>query len=244
LASEAKGHRFEPCRAYHLHLAAAIVVLALSGCGPPEAGAAQERNEERVRLDVPRLNVPRHDAPRQDAPREQPPLGLDTPAPKESRALHVVVECAAQQVSLLRGETVLHTWPVSTSRYGLGSRAGSNKTPLGRHRVAEKFGEGAPLGTVFRARRNTGQVAHIYRDGTDVEDDLVLTRVLWLEGLEPGRNQGAGVDSKERFIYLHGTNEEGLIGTPASHGCVRMRNRDVVELFALVPVGTPVTVRR
>jgi len=181
--------------------------------------------------------------PRRDAQGERPPLGLDRPAPREDRALHVVVECGGQRLLLLRGETVLRTWPVSTSRYGLGSRAGSNKTPLGRHRVAEKFGEGAPLGTIFRARQNTGRVAYVHTDDTDLEDDLVLTRVLWLEGLEPGRNRGAGVDSKERYIYLHGTNEEGLIGTPASHGCVRMRNRDVAELFALVPVGTPVTIR-
>ena len=153
------------------------------------------------------------------------------------------MDCSAQRLSLLRGTTVVRAWTVSTSAYGLGGRSGSNKTPLGRHRVAEKFGKGAPLGTIFRARKNTGKIARVFSDRTDVEEDLVLTRILWLEGLEEGRNRGPGVDSRSRFIYVHGTNEEGLIGTPASHGCVRMRNRDVVELYSLVPVGTPVSIR-
>ena len=177
-----------------------------------------------------------------------PRARLDTPArdpaPAQTGPLELLVDCGDQRLWLLRGGAELRSWPVSTSSYGLGSTAGSNKTPLGRHRVAEKYGAGAPLGTIFRARQNTGQVARVYTDATDVEEDLVLTRILWLEGLEPGSNRGPGVDSKARYIYIHGTNEEGLIGRPASHGCVRMRNRDVVELFDLVPVGTGVTVRR
>ena len=168
----------------------------------------------------------------------QPQAGVAPHAP-----LHILVDCSTQRLSLLRGSTLVKAWTVSTSAYGLGSRSGSNKTPPGTHRVAEKFGKGAPLGTIFRARKNTGKVARVFTDRTDVEEDLVLTRILWLEGLEEGRNKGPGVDSKSRFIYVHGTNEEGLIGTPASHGCVRMRNRDVVELYSLVPVGTLVSIQ-
>ena len=94
--------------------------------------------------------------------------------------------------------------------------------------------------TIFRSRANTGKVAKILTEPIDVEEDLVLTRILWLEGLEPGVNRGPGIDSKSRYIYIHGTNEEGLIGTPASHGCLRMKNDDVIDLFDRVPVGTEV----
>jgi hypothetical protein len=97
---------------------------------------------------------------------------------------------------------------------------------------------------VFRSREDTGVIAPILTARVDVEEDLILTRILWLEGLEPGVNRGPGIDSRERYIYIHGTNEEGLIGTPASHGCVRMRNQDVVTLFDLLPVGAEVEIVR
>ena len=154
----------------------------------------------------------------------------------------LVVSIEHQWIELRRGGVPDRGWPVSTSSYGVGSAAGSNRTPLGRHRVSEVFGAGAALGTIFEARRDTGRIATITTDDTDAEVDRVTTRLLWLEGLEPGRNRGAGVDSKQRYIYIHGTPEEGLIGRPASHGCIRMKNADVVELFDLVGVGTPVTI--
>lgn len=100
------------------------------------------------------------------------------------------------------------------------------------------------MGAIFRARRPTGETAEIVREARDVDVDLILTRVLWLEGTEPGVNQGEGIDSKERYIYIHGTNEEGFIGSPASHGCIRMRNEEVVALFELVQVGEPVLIRK
>lgn len=137
---------------------------------------------------------------------------------------------------------MVRQYPVSTSKYGIGSEAGSFKTPLGKHRVAEKIGAGAPMHTIFKERVNTGKLAAIDRTLKGAPYDDVTTRVLWLEGLEPGLNRGKGIDSKERFIYIHGTPSEGLIGRPASNGCVRMYNRDVIELFNLVPEGTPVTI--
>lgn len=142
----------------------------------------------------------------------------------------------------MHGTRSVRTYPISTSKYGLGSEAGSFKTPLGRHRVAQKIGAGAPLNTVFKERVNTGRVAAIDRTLQGAPHDDVTTRILWLEGLEPGKNRGRGIDSKERFIYIHGTTSEGLIGRPASNGCVRMYNKDVIELFGLVNEGTPVLI--
>jgi len=131
------------------------------------------------------------------------------------------------------GRTVA-TYPISTARAGVGGEAGSNKTPPGWHRVCTRFGAKAPLGQVFVSRRPVrGQTLQPeeWRAGGDI--DLILSRILWLDGLEPGVNKGGTVDSRARYIYLHGTNQEQLLGTPASHGCIRMANRDIAALFTL-----------
>lgn len=143
----------------------------------------------------------------------------------------------------MNGERVEKTYDVSTSRYGVGSLEGSQRTPLGLHRVSEKIGDGAPPMAVFVDRKPTGRVARPNLKPTPTGEDLITSRVLWLEGLEPGRNRGGSVDSHDRFIYIHGTADEGLIGSPASHGCVRMRNVDVIELYDRVPPGTRVEIR-
>jgi len=155
----------------------------------------------------------------------------------------LLVSVSRQELCLYRGEEVIKAYPVSTSKYGIGNEEGSNKTPLGTHRIYKKVGEGAPLGTIFKACINTGRIAKIYRDSTDVEEDFIITRIMCLEGLEPGVNKGEGIDSRDRRIYIHGTAEEGLIGKPASGGCVRMKNDDVVELFDLVKAGTLVEIK-
>jgi len=123
-------------------------------------------------------------------------------------------------------------FPVSTSRFGLGTEPGSFRTPLGKFRVAEKIGDDATPWTVFRSRRATGEIA-----GPGGDEDLVLTRVLWLEGLEPHN-----ANTRDRYIYFHGTNQEHLIGQPASHGCVRLCNNDMLSLFSLVPEGAEVLI--
>lgn len=146
----------------------------------------------------------------------------------------LLIDVTAQRLFLFLGTTVEASYPVSTSKFGVGSREGSNMTPPGAHRICGRYGSGAPLGTIFKARQSTRKVAKIFTDATDSEEDFVTTRVIWLTGLEPGRNSGKGCDSKKRCIYIHGTPEEGLIGRPASHGCVRMKNRDCAELFDLV----------
>jgi UDP-N-acetylmuramate--alanine ligase len=148
--------------------------------------------------------------------------------------LYLVVDTAAQEVHFCRHTDIIESMRASTSSRGLGSREGSNRTPTGIHRIAEKIGAGAPEGRIFRDRRDTG--ADWY-DGL-TEDNLILTRILRLEGLEDGLNRGARVDSFERYIYLHGTNKEELVGTPLSHGCICLRNRDIVRLFDLAPEGT------
>ncbi len=156
----------------------------------------------------------------------------------------VIVDVSSQMLSLYRGDQQLGSWPISTSQFGIGNRLNSQQTPLGVHRVARKIGAGAPLGTLFRARRDTGRTVTILKDDRAADGDYVTSRILWLKGLEPGVNQGPGVDSFHRYIYIHGTAEEGRIGRPASHGCIRMRNRDVIDLFQQVPDGALVEIRR
>jgi L,D-transpeptidase YbiS len=146
--------------------------------------------------------------------------------------LRVRIDVARQRLEVLRDTEIWRSYPVSTSRFGLGFEVGSSKTPVGRFVVGEKIGAGAPLGTVFRSRKPTGQIAP--QGGAE---DLVLTRILWLEGIE-----GENSNTKDRYIYIHGTNQEVFLGTPASHGCVRMRNADIAECFDEIPEGTPVEI--
>ncbi|HEY1083970.1 MAG TPA: L,D-transpeptidase [Prosthecobacter sp.] len=143
----------------------------------------------------------------------------------------IEVSVATQTLTLWEGHLAVTSWPCSTSRFGLGYTEGSNKTPLGGFRVKEKHGEGAPWGTIFKSRQPVGQ----WTPEQVTADDLVLTRILWLEGIEK-RN----ANTFARYIYIHGTNDERRLGTPASHGCVRLSNSAVTELFDLVPLGSTV----
>lgn len=154
----------------------------------------------------------------------------------------IVVSIADQRLYLYDDRDLAGYWPVSTSKFGVGNQEGSNRTPLGAHKIARKIGVGAAPGALFRGRENTGRIVEILRDDRAAPDDFITTRILWLTGLEPGINSGGNVDSFERYIYIHGTAEEGRIGRPASHGCVRMRNADVMELFELVEEGTLVVI--
>lgn len=149
------------------------------------------------------------------------------PAPRR-----IVVDVAAQTLRLMDGTATVAEFPVSTSRYGIGSEEGSNRTPAGRFVVHRKIGGDARPWAVFRSRVDTGLVAE---PGGD--EDLVLTRILTLDGLDPHN-----ANSLQRYIYIHGTNREDLVGTPASHGCVRLRNADMIALYDMVHEGTPVTI--
>jgi len=151
---------------------------------------------------------------------------------KKSPEPKIRISVRRQQLVLKSGREKLAEYPVSTSRFGLGSKKGSFKTPAGKFRIAEKIGEGMASGTVFESRRPVKATPKLLR-----EEDLVMTRILWLDGLER-RN----ANTHDRYVYIHGTNHEDAIGTPASHGCVRMKNADLLELFDRVKVGTSVEI--
>ena len=152
-----------------------------------------------------------------------------------ARSVVATVCVARQQMRVAMGGRTVATYPVSTARAGIGGEAGSNKTPPGWHRACARYGASAQLGQVFVSRRPVrGQTLHEAEWRAGGETDLILSRILWLDGLEAGVNRGGRVDSRARYIYIHGTNQEQLLGTPASHGCIRMANRDVAALFDLV----------
>ncbi len=152
--------------------------------------------------------------------------------------LFLVVSVEEQALFVCEGSEVRERYDCSTSRFGNGMRENSLRTPLGLHRVCEKYGAGAPAGRVFRDREDTGEDWDHRQNG----DNLILTRILRLEGLEEGINKGPGIDSYERYIYIHGTGREDLVGTPLSHGCVVLRNHDMIRLFDAAPQGTPVCI--
>ena len=147
----------------------------------------------------------------------------------------IVVSVVDQKLSLIGKEGPIKTYPISTSKYGLGSQPNSYKTPLGRMYVCKKIGAGARPGTVFKSRRPTGEVVRPNSPGRDP----IISRIIWLEGLDRFNH-----NTKERLIYIHGTPEERTIGYPTSYGCVRMRSRDVIDLYDRIRVGTRVYIKR
>src|SRR6266481_7022420 len=146
---------------------------------------------------------------------------------------HIVISTRDQKLALLDRSTLLATYPVSTSKFGLGDRPGSRFTPLGQLQIAEKIGNNAPPGAVFKDRRRTGEIVLANSPGRDP----IVTRILWLRGLEP---QNANAFTRD--IYIHGTPEERLIGTRASYGCIRMRSSDIMNLYDIVGIGAAVTI--
>lgn len=158
-------------------------------------------------------------------------------------SMHIHIDLGRQRLNLFGDDgACIRRYPVSTALNGPGERQDSGCTPRGRHVVRARIGAGAPSGAVFRGRRPTGEIwtpefvlAHPGRD-------WILSRILWLSGCEPGWNRLGRVDSMRRYIYIHGTGDDQPMGVARSHGCVRMRNRDVIELFDLVPVGVVVLI--
>lgn len=150
----------------------------------------------------------------------------------------VVVDVDRQRLAWIENGATRLEFPVSTASAGVGGASGSNRTPPGWHRIHRLIGEGEPAGRVFESREPTPRVWR----GEPGNEDLILTRILTLDGLEDGVNRGPGCDSLERYIYIHGTNHPEAIGRPDSHGCIRMRDPDLLELFARVREGDPVVV--
>lgn len=159
----------------------------------------------------------------------------------------LLVGVASQRLRHYRGTRLLADYPVSTARNGVGETAGSECTPRGWHVVRARIGGDLPLGAVLRGRRPTGEIWTPELHAACPGRDWILTRVLWLSGQETGFNRGRAadgrlVDSMRRYIYLHGTPDSEPMGEPLSHGCVRLRNADIAELFEQVPAGTPVLI--
>ena len=147
-----------------------------------------------------------------------------------------------QKLYHIKNKKIINTFIISSSEYGTGNKNGSNKTPLGLHKIKEKHGENISINGRMLARVFYGQIATIYQDTTKSKTDDITSRLLWLEGLEEGKNKGDGIDSYNRHIYIHGTSEEGRLGSPASHGCIRMKNKDVIDLYKIVKVDTLVLI--
>ncbi len=147
-----------------------------------------------------------------------------------------------QKLHYIKNNEIIKSYVISSSEYGTGSEYASNKTPLGLHQVKAKYGNHVPLGGRFIERVFYGNISTIYQDNTRSETEDILSRILWIGGLEKGINQGDGIDSYARYIYIHGTSEEGILGIPASRGCIRMKNEEIIELYAQVKTGTRVLI--
>jgi L,D-transpeptidase YbiS len=156
---------------------------------------------------------------------------------------HIEIDIPDQRLRLLdeAGDPLMDV-PVSTARNGVGEVYGSEQTPRGRHVICAKIGAGQPINTVFVARRPTGEIYTHGMRQLHPDRDWILTRILWLKGLERGKNRMGNVDTMRRYIYIHGMPDEDPIGVPGSRGCIRVRNADLVRLFDLVSPGTPVEI--
>ncbi len=150
----------------------------------------------------------------------------------------ILIQIATQQLQLLVNEKIVAQYPVSTAQRGVGQQQGSMQTPLGQHYIRAKIGAETPINSVFVARRPTGEIYSPTLAKAYPDRDWVLSRILWLCGCEPGINRLGSVDTFRRYIYIHGTPDTEPMGIPASHGCIRMRNSDLVELFDRVDCGT------
>ena len=146
------------------------------------------------------------------------------------------IDISQQRLYLMQNDDLIKSYPISSSKYGEGSTENSNMTPLGLHVIKEKIGTDVPINTLFISRINTKRTVNIENSRNKTKDDHITSRILWLDGLEEGKNKGKGVDSYSRYIYIHGTHEEGLIGEKASHGCIRMLNNDVIDLYNYVNI--------
>ena len=147
------------------------------------------------------------------------------------------VSIAAQALKIIQNNNVVKIYPVSTAKNGPGEQMGSECTPRGWHKIRARIGDGQPLYAVYAGRRPTGEIYTTGLDKQYPERDWILTRILWLGGLEPGKNRYGSVDSTWRYIYIHGCPDELMKGEPESHGCIRMKNHDVLDLFNRARAG-------
>jgi len=157
-------------------------------------------------------------------------------------SVSIDIDISSQRLLLKQAGDLVRSFPISSSAFGEGQIENSLKTPYGKHIIKTKIGTNADKNHIFVSRQHIPQKAAIIHEPVDSKDDFITSRIMWLEGLEEGFNKGGSVDSFKRYIYIHGTHEEGLIGQKASHGCIRMFNQDVIELYDLVSEGTLVNI--
>ncbi len=158
------------------------------------------------------------------------------PSPKIAN-FYLDISIPAQKLTIIDNGVEIRCYPVSTAKNGAGELKGSECTPRGWHKIRAKIGSDLPINTVFKGRRPTGEVYGSALGQQYPMRDWILTRILWLGGLEPGLNRYGEVDTCWRYIYIHGTSDEDMVGKPASHGCVRLKNRDMLDLFDHVQTG-------
>jgi lipoprotein-anchoring transpeptidase ErfK/SrfK len=157
-------------------------------------------------------------------------------------SFYVLISLADQALSLMSPHQIIQQYPISSGANGAGEERGSGKTPRGWHIIRAKIGQAADLNTVFVGRRPTGERYSPALSAQYPGRDWILTRILWLSGLESGKNRLGVLDTMQRYIYIHGTPDEASIGTPGSRGCIRMRNTDIIPFFNAVPAGTRVLI--
>lgn len=156
--------------------------------------------------------------------------------------IRLEVNIDKQNLSVYKQDFLLMQYPVSTAKNGPGEERHSGKTPRGLHIIRAKIGSNCPINTVFRGRRPTGEIYSPDLGHQYPERDWILTRIMWLSGLERDKNRLGNVDSMQRYIYIHGTPDENPLGVPASKGCIRMRNQDIVDLFEMTPLGAQILI--
>ncbi len=157
--------------------------------------------------------------------------------------MRVEVSISQQLLTLYKGTKIVKTYSISTAEKGAGNQKNSNQTPLGNHIVRAKIGKGDAINTVFVGRRKTGEIYSTKLAKQNPNRDWVLTRIIWLSGTEKGKNRLQNVDSMQRYIYIHGTPDTEPMGVPASHGCIRMNNLELVELFDLIEVQAAINIK-
>ncbi len=156
--------------------------------------------------------------------------------------MRIEVSIGSQRMQVFEGQKCLRDYPVSTAKNGAGELQGSEKTPRGRHLIRAKVGQGSIPNTVFIGRRPTGEIYTPELRKRYPQRDWILTRIFWLSGLEVGKNRLGPVDTMRRYIYIHGSPDDVRMGTPGSRGCIRLHNDDVIDLYELIPVGTPIII--
>lgn len=154
----------------------------------------------------------------------------------------IEIQVSQQRLSVYQGQHMVATYAISTAKNGVGERENSGCTPRGRHFIRQKIGADAPINSVFVARQATGEIYDSALAAQYPQRDWILSRILWLSGLQAEFNQGEGCDTYNRYIYIHGTPDSEPMGVPLSHGCIRMRNHDVIDLFERVEVGSLVCI--